>query len=96
MPSTQQSAQAVSGPATLRFELRMKHGHGAGWRPSEIYAFADSIVKDALPLVKLAQLDSIDAITEELAARGDGRHDLVELIVTNEIRSDSRFLAAGL
>jgi dienelactone hydrolase len=55
MPSTQQSAQAVSGPATLRFELRMKHGHGAGWRPSEIYAFADSIVKDGLPLAKLAK-----------------------------------------
>jgi len=55
MPSTQRSAQAVSGPSTLRFELRMKHGHGAGWRPSEIYAFADSIVKDSRPLVKLAQ-----------------------------------------
>lgn len=55
MPSTQQSAQAVSGPSTLRFELRMRHGHGAGWRPSEIYAFADSIVKDGLPLPKLTQ-----------------------------------------
>lgn len=55
MPSTQQSAQAVRGPATLRIELRMRHGHGAGWQPEEIYAFADSIVKDAQPLVKIAQ-----------------------------------------
>ena len=53
LPSTQQSAKAVKGPATLRFELRMKHGHGPGWRLQEIYAFADSIVKDGLPLVKL-------------------------------------------
>ncbi len=55
MPSTQKSAQAVSGPATLRFELRMNHGHGSGWRPSEIYAFADSIVKDGQPLVRIAK-----------------------------------------
>ncbi len=55
MPSTQQSSQAVSGPAILRFELRMRHGHGAGWRPSEIYAFADSIVKGGLPLVNFEQ-----------------------------------------
>ena len=55
MPSTQQSAQAVSGPSTLRYELRMRHGHGPGWRPSEIYAFADSIVKGGLPLTDLAQ-----------------------------------------
>lgn len=53
MPSTQKSSQAVSGPATLRFELRMRHGHVAGWRPSEIYAFADSIVKDGLPLARI-------------------------------------------
>ena len=55
MPSTQQSAQALSGPSTLRYELRMRHGHGPGWRPSEIYAFADSIVKGGLPLTDLAQ-----------------------------------------
>ncbi|MFT7629058.1 MAG: dienelactone hydrolase [Mariniblastus sp.] len=53
MPSTQKSSQAVAGLAILRFELRMSHGHGAGWRPAEIYAFADSIVKDGLPLPKL-------------------------------------------
>jgi cephalosporin-C deacetylase-like acetyl esterase len=55
MPSTQQSAQAVKGPTTIRIELEMKHGHGPGWRPAEIYAFADSIVKDASPLAKISQ-----------------------------------------
>ncbi|MFC1765919.1 alpha/beta hydrolase family protein [Planctomycetota bacterium] len=55
MPSTQQSAQAVQGPATLRFALRMKHGHGPGWRPEEIYAYADSIVKDGQALAKLGK-----------------------------------------
>jgi hypothetical protein len=53
MPSTQKSAQAVRGPAILRFELRMKHGHGPGWQLPEIYAFADSIVKDGERLVTL-------------------------------------------
>lgn len=52
MPSTQASSQAVSGPATLRYELEMPHGHGPGWRPGEIYAFADSVVQDAAPLVQ--------------------------------------------
>lgn len=55
MSSTLQSAQAVQGPAILRFELKMRHGHGAGWRPTEIYAFADSIVKAGQSLAKLAK-----------------------------------------
>ncbi|TWU39599.1 alpha/beta hydrolase family protein [Novipirellula artificiosorum] len=64
MPATQQSAQAVQGPATLRFELRMKHGHGPGWNPKEIYAFADSIVKDGLPLAKLSRPEIVgDQVT---------------------------------
>ena len=52
MPSTQQSALAVNGPATMRYELRMRHGHGPGWAPEEIYAFADSIVKKGDPLIQ--------------------------------------------
>ena len=52
MPSTQQSARAVQGPTTMRYELRMRHGHGPGWAPEEIYAFADSIVRDGAPLTR--------------------------------------------
>ena len=56
MPSTQASAQAVAGAATLRFALEMPHGHGPGWKPEEIYAFADSVVKGSDPLVAFGQL----------------------------------------
>lgn len=51
LPSNQRSAQAVRGPVTLRYELRMPHGHRAGWEPEEIYAFADSMNRrgQALP-----------------------------------------------
>ena len=52
MPITQQSSQTVQGPATLRYQFEMGHGHGAGWRPEEIYTFADSIVKGGKPLVQ--------------------------------------------
>jgi len=44
MPSAQASSQAEKGPATLRYQLEMPHGHQSGWRPEEIYAFADSVV----------------------------------------------------
>lgn len=52
MLSTQASAQAVRGPVTLRYQLEMPHDHQAGWRPNEIYAFADSVVKDAASLIQ--------------------------------------------
>jgi len=55
MPATQASSQAVKGPATLRFELRMKHGHYPGWAPEEIYAFAESIVGKGDPLILLGK-----------------------------------------
>ena len=45
LPSSQHSAQSTNGPATLRFELEMRHGHYVGWEREEIYAFADNIVK---------------------------------------------------
>ena len=52
MPSTQASSRAVNGPATLRFQLRMKHGHYPGWAPEEIYSFANSIVKKGNQLIQ--------------------------------------------
>jgi len=56
MPSTQASSRAVKGPAMIRYELEMPHGHGPGWRPEEIYAFADSVVKGGTPLVRFFPL----------------------------------------
>ncbi len=52
MPSIQMSSRAVRGLAILRYELRMRHGHGPGWAPEEIYAFADSVVKQGVPLAR--------------------------------------------
>ena len=51
MPVTQLSSQAVNGPATLRFEVRMRHGHYPGWEPEEIYAFASGVVRGGVPLI---------------------------------------------
>ncbi|MCP4309652.1 MAG: prolyl oligopeptidase family serine peptidase [Bacteroidetes bacterium] len=55
MPATQESSRSVKGPAILRFQLRMKHGHYPGWEPEEIYAFAKSIVTESEPLVKFSK-----------------------------------------
>lgn len=64
MPITQASSRAVNGPATMRFQLRMRHGHYPGWAPEEIYAFANSIVLKGNQLI---QFDS-PLIKEELAS----------------------------
>ncbi len=58
MPATQASSRAVQGPTTLRYELRMRHGHYPGWEPAEIYAFADSIVREDPPLVEFGKLST--------------------------------------
>ncbi len=55
MPATQESSRSVKGPATLRFKLRMKHGHYPGWEPEEIYAFARSVVLEGDPLIQLGK-----------------------------------------
>ena len=55
LPATQASSRAVQGKATLRYEVRMRHGHYPGWEPEEIYAFADSVVKDGDPLIEFGK-----------------------------------------
>lgn len=55
MPATRLSSRAVKGPATLRYEPRMKHGHYPGWRPEEIYAFAKSIVLEGEALIEFSK-----------------------------------------
>ena len=64
MPITQASSRAVKGPATMRFQLRMRHGHYPGWAPEEIYAFANSIVKKGNQLIQFDR----PLIIEELAS----------------------------
>ncbi len=40
------SYRKASGPRLVTLIPEMKHGHGAGWRPPDSYAFADSIVRE--------------------------------------------------
>ncbi len=47
------SYRAAPGTHGLCIRVRMAHSHPPGWRPGEIYAFADSIVKKGAPLVSV-------------------------------------------
>ena len=51
--SLQKSYRLPTGVRTLCIRVRMPHGHKAGWRPKEIYAFADSLLKGGKPLAKI-------------------------------------------
>lgn len=54
MNALQKSYRLPAGPHTLCVRLRMPHGHGAaGEGPKEIYTFADSILKDGSPLLRI-------------------------------------------
>ncbi len=46
----QLSYRLPKGPRTLCVRLRMPHGHGPGEVPAEIHVFADSILKQGVPL----------------------------------------------
>lgn len=49
----QKSSRAVQGPATMLYLLRFRHGGNAAIGESEIYAFADHVIKGANALIKL-------------------------------------------
>jgi len=50
----QKSYRLPSGPRTLAIRLRMPHGHGdAGEAPPEVFAFADSMLKQGEALVRI-------------------------------------------
>jgi dienelactone hydrolase len=53
MPLFQQSYRLPQGERSLAIRVRMDHGHGSGWSPPEIYAFAKSMVGRGDPLIKL-------------------------------------------
>lgn len=55
LPGLQLSYRATPGPDTLAIRLRMPHGHHAGWAPEEIYAFADSILRDGTALPRVVE-----------------------------------------
>lgn len=49
MDALSASYRAPSGPRMVTLIPGMGHGHGAGWRPADSYAFADSIVNEGAP-----------------------------------------------
>jgi dienelactone hydrolase len=54
MDSLQKSYRQPTGPRTLAIRVRMPHGHGgAGEKPEEIHAYADSILKNGAPLPRI-------------------------------------------
>ena len=55
LPGLQSSYHATPVRDHLAIRLRMPHGHGPGWAPEEIYAFADSILRDGTPLPRVTE-----------------------------------------
>lgn len=54
MDSLQKSYRVTQGPRTLCIRIRMPHGHGgAGEKPAEILAFADSLLRNGRPLARI-------------------------------------------
>ncbi len=56
MDSHRKSCRAVPGRADVRIEVRMPHGHKAGWAPKEIGLFVDSVLCDGRPLPRLDEM----------------------------------------
>jgi dienelactone hydrolase len=51
----QRTYRLPQGPRQLAIRVRMDHGHGSGWEPPEIYAFAKAAVGEGRPLVRIAR-----------------------------------------
>lgn len=51
----QRTYRLPTGPRQLVIRVRMGHGHGAGWAPPEIYAFAKAAVGRGAPLLQITQ-----------------------------------------
>ncbi|MDB5083187.1 MAG: hypothetical protein JWN30_73, partial [Bacilli bacterium] len=49
------SYRSVKSRSVLSIQPGMKHSHAHGWAPQEIYAFADSIVQQQLPLPSITR-----------------------------------------
>ncbi len=43
------------GPGTLCLRVGMSHGHKPGWSVEEVYAFADSVLRDGKPLARIKE-----------------------------------------
>jgi dienelactone hydrolase len=55
LPLFQKTYRLPQGPRSLSIRVRMDHGHGSGWAPPEIYAFAKAAVGKGDKLIEVAQ-----------------------------------------
>jgi hypothetical protein len=60
LDSYQKSYRQVPGPRDLRIQVRMPHGHQAGWAPKEIGLFVDSVLRGGDPLARLGPMSTVD------------------------------------
>ena len=57
LDSYQKSFELVPGPKQIRIEVNMRHGHSAGWAPTEIGLFIDSFCRKGKPLPILGKIE---------------------------------------
>ena len=55
MPLFQKTYRLPQGPRSVAIRVRMDHGHGSGWAPPEIYAFAKAAVGKGDRLVEIVR-----------------------------------------
>jgi hypothetical protein len=55
LPFFQKTYRLPQGKRSLSIRVRMDHGHGSGWAPPEIYAFAKAAVGAGKPLVDIVE-----------------------------------------
>ena len=81
----QRTYRLPRGPHELSIRVRMDHGHGSGWSPPEIYAFANHAVGKGNPLVSVTN-QGVDAGKAwiEFHAPPDVRIKSVELVYTQD------------
>ena len=60
LDSYQKCYRLVPGRVDLRIEVRMPHGHPAGWAPKEIGLFVDSVLAGGDPLARLGPMTTAD------------------------------------
>lgn len=75
--------KTATGPGVLSLIPGMRHGHAAGWRPPDSYAFAISVVETGEPWCR--QLDtSLDGSRFEARFASDRKLDKAVLISTKD------------
>lgn len=81
LDSYAKSYRLVRGPRNIRIEPRMGHSHPAGWEPSEIGRFVDSILLDQPPLPVVTSVEMTgEKGTVHLEVQGEGGRNLIDLI----------------